>query len=310
MKERTKNLLIIQNDLREGNFHTSPYRFFSRREGPKIRDLAALPFNPDRIAQWAVMLQTREHFERRLIDQTYAALPGRGHHKAHYKLKEYLKDPRTRYCLKVDFHHYFESIDKDILFGKVKDIFKDPMVLSYYEEVIYSYPKPGIPLGNLTSQILANIYLSDFDHFFKEKYHCKWYIRYMDDIIVLGWDKRWLHRVRRKMKLMAKELKLEINPSWQVFSVDDRGVDFAGYRTYRTYDLLRTRVKNNMVRKVSFISVKLENPAYTWDESDLSVLASYKGILSHCDSYRLSQKYLNPVLTSLRVRQINESNIR
>lgn len=267
-----------------------------------------MPFYPDRIAQWAVILQTRDVFEKSLIDQTYAALPGRGHHKAHYKLKEYLRDPRTLYCLKIDFHHYFESINKDILFNKVCELFKDRQVIEFYKEIIYSYPKSGIPLGNLTSQTLANIYLSEFDHFFKEEYHCIWYIRYMDDIVVLGWDKKWLHRVKKKMESKAKELDLKINPNWQVFPVDDKGVDFAGYRTWREYDLLRSRTKRNMINKFRIVSIKLEDPGYDFDPRDESVLASYKGILDHCDSYRLSEKYLKPVNESLQSRKPHENH--
>ena len=250
-QERDELMPILQDDLKNGNYVTSQYRFFDRQEGPKLRHLAALPFYPDRIVHWAVMLQTEQYFTRTFIDQTYAAIPGRGHHAAHDKLKEYLKDPRAKYCLKVDMHHYFESIDQGILMDKVRGLFKDRELLAFFEELIYSYPKPkGLPLGNLTSQWLANFYLSDFDHYFKEQMHCRFYIRYMDDIVVLGWSKPFLRRVMRRMRQKARELGLEINPNWQIFPVEDRGVDFAGYRTWPDYSLLRKRVKRNMKSKL------------------------------------------------------------
>ena len=296
-QDREQKLASLQASLKDGSYRTSQYRFFDKMEGPKLRHLAALPFYPDRIAQWAVMLQTQEYFARTFIDQSYAALPGRGHHKAHEKLKEYLRDPRAVYCLKTDFHHFFESIDKEILFGQVKRLFKDPMVIGFFEDVILSYPKErGVPLGNLTSQWLANLYLNDFDHYFKEQMHCVFYIRYMDDIVVLGWSKAFLRRVERRMEKMAAELGLEINPNWQIFPVADRGVDFAGYRSFRDYSLLRKRVKRNMKSRMRALRIKLvSDPSHVPTASDMGRWSSYKGVLVHCDSYRLAQRYTTPV---------------
>ena len=295
-QNREELLAMLQDDLRSGNFRTSEYRFFDKQEGPKLRHLAALPFYPDRIAQWAVMLQTQRYFMRTFIDQTYAAIPGRGHHAAHDKLREYLRDPRARYCLKIDCHHYFESIDKDILMQKVRELFKDRELLAFWQDVIYSYPKPkGVPLGNLTSQWLANLYLSDFDHYFKEEMHCAYYLRYMDDIVVLGWSKPFLRRVHDRMEDKLRELGLEINPNWQIFPIEDRGVDFAGYRTFRDYSLLRKRVKRNMKAKMAMLRKLLRDQSHEPTASDLGVWAAYKGILDHCDSFRLARRYIKPV---------------
>lgn len=301
--DRDRNLSELQDMMASGTFRTSEYRFFDKQEGPKLRHLAALPFYPDRIAQWAVMLQTQDHFRRTFIDQTYAAIPGRGHHAAHDKLREYLRDPRAKYCLKIDCHHYFESIDHDILMDKVRRLFKDRELLAFWEDIIYSYPKPkGIPLGNLTSQWLANLYLSDFDHYFKERMHCVFYLRYMDDIVVLGWSKPFLRRVRQRMERMLGEIGLEMNGNWQIFPVDDRGVDFAGYRTFRDYSLLRKRVKRNMAVKMSKLAERLDDPEYVPTAGDIGLWASYKGILGHCDSYRLSCKHIKPVEELLGAR--------
>ena len=310
-QNREENLAMLQDDLKNGNYRTSEYRFFDKQEGPKLRHLAALPFFPDRVAQWAVMLQTNQYFIRTFIDQTYAAIPGRGHHKAHSKLKEYLRDPRAKYCLKIDMHHYFESIDQDILMGQIRRMFKDPMLLGFFEDIIYSYPKPkGVPLGNLTSQWLANLYLNDFDHYFKERMHCTFYLRYMDDIIVLGWSKAFLRKVHRRMEVMAGELGLEINPNWQIFPVSDRGVDFAGYRTWPDYSLLRRRVKKNMKAKLRKLQAKLiKDPSLVPTASDMGTWASYKGVLDHCDSFRLSRRTIGPVGTLLEERRCIQQDI-
>jgi hypothetical protein len=302
-EERELNLALLQDDLVHGSYRTSEYRFFDRQEGPKLRHLAALPFYPDRIAQWAVMLQTQTIFQRTFIDQTYAAIPGRGHHAAHDKLREYLRDPRAKYCLKIDFHHFFESIDKDILMEKVRRLFKDEQVLAFFKEVIYSYPRSGVPLGNLTSQWLANLYLSDFDHHFKEQMHCIFYLRYMDDIVVLGWSKPFLRRVLKRMRMLAEDLKLEINSNWQIFPIESRGVDFAGYRSWPQYCLLRTRIKHNLKVRLGKVETKLlRDASLVPTPSDVGVWASYKGILDHCDSYRLAQGTVNRVGRLLEAR--------
>ena len=310
-QDREELLAMLQDDLINGNYRTSEYRFFDRQEGPKLRHLAALPFYPDRLAHWAVLLQTQEYFTKAFIDQTYAAIPGRGHHKAHDKLREYLRDPRAIYCLKIDFHHYFESVDKDILMEKLRRMFKDRMLLGFFEEIIYSYPKPkGVPLGNLTSQWLANLYLSDFDHYFKERMHCMFYLRYMDDIVVLGWNKAFLRRVLRRMEEKASELRLDINPNWQIFPVADRGVDFAGYRTWPDYSLLRRRVKRNMKVKLRRLEKKLlSDPSLVPTESDRGTWAAYKGVLDHCDGFRLSQRTTIPVGNLMEQRTCLQQDI-
>lgn len=310
-QDREMNLSMLRDDLINGNYRTSSYRFFDKQEGPKLRHLAALPFYPDRIAHWAVLLQTERYFTKNLIDQTYAAIPGRGYHRAHDKLREYLRDPKAVYCLKVDMHHYFESIDQDILMRKLRAMFKDERLLAFFEEIIYSYPKPkGVPLGNLTSQWFANFYLSDFDHYFKERMHCTFYLRYMDDIVVLGWSKAFLRRVLTRMVSMAGELGLEINRNWQIFPVDARGVDFAGYRTWPDYSLVRKRVKRNMKVKLRKLEDKLlRDPSHIPTRSDMGTWASYKGVLDHCDAYRLAQRTIIPVGTLLEERRCLQQDI-
>lgn len=286
-KDVPGNLKKIQDLLMSGDYRTSEYRRFNVYDSGKERTISSLPFFPDRIIHWAVMLPTHHVFMRNFISQTYAAIPKRGTHLALRTLKGYLRNKDAKYCLKLDVRKFFDNIDKDVLMQKLGRRIKDRKVLSLFSEIIYGYHMPGIPIGNYTSQYFANLYLSDIDHFFKEKYHCKYYLRYMDDIIILGWSKPWLRRVLSKMSEMLAEIGLEVKDNWQIFPISDRGVDFVGYRSFADYTLLRKRTKTRMKRTVAHIISKMETSSL--DSHDLGALAAYNGVMRWCDSYRLSK---------------------
>jgi len=290
-----ENLQAVKRMLEEGTFESSPYHYFQIHERGKTRDIASLLFFPDRVVHWALTLATRDVFVGGFISQTYAAIPGRGTHQALRDLKRALRHPEAKYCLKVDVHHYFESIDKDILMEKVERRIKDPAVLGLYREIVYGYPRKGIPIGNLTSQYLANLYLSDIDHYFKEQYRCRWYFRYMDDIVILGWSTAWLRRVRTVLERKLAEIGLSLNRGWQIFPTADRGVDFVGYRSWRTHTLLRTGTKRRMARKMTRIMATDGPP----DIRQRSCAAAYHGILLWCDGTRLHRKYVDPVIARM-----------
>lgn len=281
--EKVRDMLIHRT------FRSSEYRMFVVHENGKDRDVADLPFFPDRIVHWALMQVLEPIIMKNLIHQTYAALPGRGSHQALGQLKEYLKNDDAQYCLKMDVRKFFPSIDKGILMQKLRHRIKDEDVLWLCSKIIYEYPHPGIPIGNYTSQFFANFYLSDLDHYLKESYHCKYLLRYMDDIIILGWSKRWLHRVRKKISSEIAPWGLEIKGNWQIFPVEDRGVDFVGYRTFHDFCLIRKRTKVRMVRAMARLHEKLAGGSEL-DCHDMGCLSSYRGCIMHCDGWRLGQK--------------------
>lgn len=131
----------------------------------------------------------------------------------------------TLYCLKMDVRKFYPSINHDILC-----------------EIIYS--ADGVPIGNYLSQFFANLYLAYFDHWVKEELKCKFYFRYADDIVILSSDKNFLRTVLIAIKMYLKEvLDLRLKPNYQIFPVDDRGIDFVGYRFYHTHVLLRKSIK-------------------------------------------------------------------
>jgi hypothetical protein len=146
----------------------------------------------------------------------------------------------------------------------------------------------GIPIGNYTSQYFGNFYLSELDHHIKEKRDHAFYARYMDDIVVLHRNKKYLHYLRKEIDwYLTSKLGLQMKGNWQVFPTYKRGVDFLGYRSFGDYTLLRkstaNKFKNKMIAIVAGkkIGVLKEN-----------CIASYEGWLKWCDSFRLRMKYL------------------
>lgn len=290
----------IQTMLVEGTYHTSPYRMFKIHEKGKTREVADLPYYPDRIIHWALMQVLHDMVMRNLIPQTYAALPERGAHQGLTKLKQYLRDPQAKYYLKLDIRKFFPSIDKDVMMGKIEARVKDKDALDLCARIIYEYPYSGLPIGNYTSQYFANFYLSDLDHCMKEESHCRWYLRYMDDIIILGWSKSWLRRALRKIGEIIAPWGLEVKDNWCIRPVSE-GIDWVGYVTYPDHCLLRKRTKIRLKRACSRIRRKWAEGREP-DLHDRGVLAAYNGCLEWCNGHYLGKQTVYPLMEEYKWR--------
>jgi len=294
-----KYLTELRNMLLNKTYHTSPYTVFLRREGRKEREIYKLPYYPDRICQWALIQVIEPYLLKQLVTSTYSAIPGRGIHQAvrdiHAAIK---KDPAgMKYCLKLDVSKYYPSIDHTVLKQKLRRLFKDPDLLWLLDEIIDSTPgNIGIPIGNYFSQYAGNFYLSSFDHWIKEVKRIKHYYRYMDDICIFAETKEELHALFPEVRdYLSNELHLTIKANWQVFPTFVRGLDFVGYRFFQSYTLLRKTTCQQFKRRMLDISKKLRrHREMTYTE--WCAINSYKGWLIWCDSFRLAQKYLVPVL--------------
>ncbi len=291
-------LKTLQEQMVQHTYKTSEYETFIRREGKKERLIFKLPYYPDRICQWAIIQVIEPILIRHMIDQTYSAIPGRGIHKAAKDVRKAIKDDPTgmAYCLKLDVRKYYPSIDHAILKKKFRRLFKDADLLIALDEIIDSTPgETGIPIGNYVSQYAGNFYLSDFDHWIKEEKHIKHYFRYMDDICIFAATKEELHRLYWEVEeYLRVNLHLHIKENWQVFPTFSRGLDFVGYRFFRSYTLLRKSTCLQFKRKMNGIWKKIQR-GVNMNFSEWCAINSYKGWLMYCDSFRLCQKYLEPL---------------
>lgn len=332
-------LTELQNMLKNKTYHTSEYEKFLRKEGNKIREIYKLPFYPDRIAQWAILQVIEPFLIANMTKDTYSAIPGRGIQPIVNDLKGYTKkrivngkkvetyipsillsdEIGTKYCYKIDIHHYYQSINHEILKQKYRKLFKDPDLIWIIDEIIDSINtadiedlsciylldedydfETGIPIGNYMSQYCGNFYLSSFDHWIKEVKGVKHYYRYMDDIVIFGETKEELQALHEEITAYLKaELKLSLKPNYQIFPSKVRGVDFVGYRFFGEYTLLRKSTAFNMKRKMLKYADKRDQglePSY----SEWCGFNSYKGFLQNCDSFRLWKKYVEPLIEYMK----------
>lgn len=290
-------LIQLQNMLIWKTYKTSEYEIFIKKDKGKEREIYKLPYFPDRICQWAIMQQIESIFLKTFTNFSCASIPSKGIHYALKLLDKYMKDVEgTKYCLKIDIKKFFPNIDHEILKKLLRKKFKDKDLLWLLDEIIDSIDGgKGVPIGNYTSQYFANYYLTYFDHWLKEDMGVKYIIRYMDDIVILHHNKKYLHQLRKEIeRYLWDNLRLKLKENHQVFPVDVRGIDFVGYRHFRNYILLRKSTAKSLIRKMKNIMKKLENRGQL-TYSEWCSINSYKGWLQWCNGYNLYKKWIEPL---------------
>ncbi|MBS4057751.1 MAG: reverse transcriptase [Bacteroidales bacterium] len=288
------NIYALHESLKTMSYKTGKYHIFNIiADNNKERTIYRLPYYPDRIVHHAIMNVLEPIWVSTLIKQTYSCVKNRGIHGAFYDVKKALSDKEnTVYCLKIDIRKYYPNIDHEILKEIVRQKIKDPQLLNLLDGIIES--APGLPIGNYLSQYMANLYLSNFDHWLKETKSVKYYFRYADDIVVLHSDKAFLQTLLNEMRAYLRDsLKLEIKSNHQVFPLESRGLDFVGYVFRHTHIKLRKSIKQNFARKVK--RAKNFNP-----ETFKQLFCSYQGWATHCNSINLINKLQNNAKSTLR----------
>jgi len=285
-----KYLTQIQVMLRDKTFRNSPYEIFTKTDSGKEREIYKLPYYPDRIIHHCVMQILEPIWMRTFINDTYAALKGRGIHKGVGRVKEALRDKEgTRYCLKFDIRKFYPSVNHDILKAIIRRKIKDPDVLWLLDEVIDS--AEGIPIGNYLSQYFGNLYLTYFDHWMKEEKHCRYYFRYCDDVVILSDSKETLRQLFAEAQAyLTTKLKLDIKGNWQIFPVDARGIDFLGYRFFHDYILLRKSIAKRFKQKIRRINRDWQ---YLRMEQIVNGVFSYWGWIRHGNCLNLARRHID-----------------
>lgn len=300
------NLIDIQNSLLWKTYRTGPYRHFKVFE-PKERAIAALPLK-DRIVQHALVETIDPIWASRFIFDSYACRPGKGTHagadRAQSFLRAELREHDVIYVLKADVSKYFPSICHDMLKRLIRRRIACPDTLWLIDGIIDSAAEPGeimprgIPIGNLTSQLFANIYLHELDTFVKEDLREGRYLRYMDDFAIVGHDKAHLHALRRMVEdFLYANLGLRLNSKTQVFPVsttNGRALDFLGYRIWPTHRKIRKDSAGRMRRKMKRMARQYHEGKITLDQVT-QVVMSWVGHAGHADTFRLRSRILGDV---------------
>lgn len=289
-----ENLINLQNHLIWHTYRQGTYRMFYVYE-PKKRLISALPF-PDRVAQHAVNNILEPLIDRRFYFHSYACRKDKGMHKASEVLSRWIYnlsfDGVPLYAIKADIHHYFQSIDHDRLKRALRRIIKDAEVLELLGRIIDSGGEngKGIPVGNLTSQLFANLFLDALDKYVKETLRAKYYIRYMDDFVILSPDKGFLRDALRKIEVfLASELGLLLNPKTTILNCKN-GVDFCGYRHWPDHKKVRKSSIRRMRRTIkAFRNGKIDAERFN------KCLQSWLGHIQHADTYLLREGVLQRI---------------
>lgn len=293
-----ENVISIQNDLIWDSYKPSPYRHFYVFE-PKRRLISAPHFR-DRVVHRAIYNILEPMFDRRYMYDSYACRKGKGAHKGADRVQMFIRDVERdngkAYALKADVKHYFSSINHDILKSILRKKLRCNRTIILLEKIIDSSPSDisgvGIPLGNLTSQLFANVYLHELDFYMKHTLRIKRTVRYMDDICVIHHDKSQLHQWRDDIEqFLSKRLGLVTNSKTQVFPIsktNGRALDFLGFRIYGTHRLLR---KSSIKR----IKTKLRKYRKMFADGSLSLsdidanIQSWIGHASHANTEGLKR---------------------
>lgn len=318
---REKNLFKLLNELQHGSYKISRHICFVVTD-PKPREIFAADFR-DRIVHHLLYNEIIDIFEKDFIENSFANRKGKGCHKGIRQLKAYLETARQSWYLKLDIKSFFCSIDKDILFASVKEkilsadkpqywkreilwitqkiIYNDPtqnfvykgdkklrQLIANEKSLFYSQGR-GLPIGNLTSQFFANIYLDTMDKYISLLAN-GYYIRYVDDFIILGG--RSIIKNLEPIKIFLKtDLGLAISDKKIKFQPSRIGIDFLGYYIKPDYILVRKKVVAKFKKKIAWQKYDTQNQR-------LSAINSYFGHFMHASTYNLRRKLFMKILTT------------
>ncbi|MDP2929397.1 MAG: reverse transcriptase/maturase family protein [Candidatus Omnitrophota bacterium] len=321
-----ENILKLERELKTKTYRPSRSILFASRK-PKLREIFAADFR-DRVVHHVLVDYLERIYEPIFIHDSYACRKDKGTHAAVSRLQSFLrkvfKNKNTRaYYLQLDIKDFFTSIDKDILFCLMKKkiagkdilwltekiLFHDPtgsFILRDGENIINKIPpnkslfgkdnKKGLPIGNLTSQFFANVYMNELDQFVKHSLKARYYIRYVDDLVLLSDNKDTLVKWRQDIEtFLAEKLLLRLHPNRRKLQPISNGIDFLGYITRRDYILVRRRVINNLKSRLSHFERLIKSEIASLPLTPLglarndvrSCLQSYLGHFKWANTYRL-----------------------
>lgn len=279
------NIISLHTELKEKRYAHSAYYAFNISD-PKPRSIHKVIVK-DRLVHHALYRVLYPFFDRTFIADSYSCRKNKGTHKAMERFramsnKVSKNNTKTVWVLKCDIRKFFASIDHEILMSILESYIHDKDILHLLGGIIKSFNSTregvGLPLGNLTSHLLVNVYMNKFDQFVKHKIRAKYYARYADDFVFLSEDKTWLENILVEIGLFLNQhLKLTLHPDKVFIKTLDSGVDFLGWVHFSHHRVLRTATKKRMMRKIKKKNGKEET------------MQSYMSMLKHGNGYTLEK---------------------
>jgi retron-type reverse transcriptase len=295
------NLFSIIKDIKENTYKPLPLRQFWITD-PKRRLISAPAFR-DRIVHHSIVRIIEPIFEKRFIKESFACRVGFGTHAAmkhvHHCTQMARREWGEYYVLKCDITKFFPSVDHEILKKTIRRSIRDSRVLRLIDTIIDWYNSDnkygiGIPIGALTSQLFANVYLDPLDHFLKEKCRVKYYARYMDDFVIISRDKLFLHELLKKTGVFLTGLKIRLNPKTEIFP-GKHGIDFCGYRVWPTHIKPRKRTVKRAKKRMKKMAMLYRTNPKILEHAKMS-LQSFLGYIMHCSGWKTTKSVLRQIV--------------
>jgi len=268
-------ILRLQMELLNDTYRPGAYRYFTIFD-PKERVIAVAPFR-DRVVHHAVVRILTPIYERVFIYDSYATRPGKGTHVAIKRAQQFVR--RWPWYLKADVNKYFDSVNHNALMDIIKRKIKDRRLLLLLDRIIRNSPLgKGLPIGNLTSQFLANVYFDPFDHEIKDRLGVKGYLRYMDDIVLFGNSKRELLELKPRIeKFLLDRLGLCLKSNVTCLNRSSHGLSFLGMRIFPALIRVRPENRRRSLKRLKDVFRKWQNGELDED----SMTQSMASIVGH-----------------------------
>lgn len=285
------NILALNRDLLQKNYKHGKYKRF-RIYDPKPRDIHKAPVR-DRLLHHAIHRKLYPLFDSKFIFDSYSCRNSKGIHGAINRLKKFASkasknNTTTCWVLQCDIKKFFANIDHQLLIEILKKSISDKNLIWLLTEIIESFSTSqgvGVPLGNLTSQLLVNIYMNEFDQFVKHRLKVGRYIRFADDFVILSEDRKYLENLILQIdEFLQNKLHLSLHSNKVVIKTLASGVDFLGWVSFMNHRILRTKTKRRMLVKLI-------------DNGSKETLYSYLGLLSHGNTKKLKNDVMSIFLS-------------
>ena len=234
-----------------------------------------------------------------------ASIKGRGVKRGIKGIKKWMKDSvNTAYAAELDIHHFYESLQKDVVMNRMKTLIKDNKILNFISILI----SDGISIGAYFSQWFANTVLQVLDNFIRQKLKIKYYIRYMDNFTLFDKSKAYLHFCIKQIKIKLSFLNLKIKTNWQIFPTSKRLVCALGYRYGKNFSLLRKRSLFKLKKHLKIVYKKINNNKRIKTKVATGLISRFAQ-LKWCNSYQLTHKYIHDNII-LKMRELIGSRRR
>lgn len=275
------NIFDLHYDLANNTYKHGGYQQFKIND-PKPRIIHKASVR-NRLLHHAACRKLYPFFDKKFVADSYSCRNNKGTHKALNRFRKYcsiVSKNGTNKCwiLKCDIKKFFASIDQQILVKIIEKHIQDKNIINLLREVICSFKPNGLPLGNLTSQLFANVYLNEFDYFVKHKLKVKYYIRYADDFVISSEDKNYIIDLLPVLKdFLQSELKLTLHPDKIFIKTVYSGMDFLGWVNFFNYRILRNTTSKRMFKRLK-------------NNLNAATLNSYLGLLSHGNTEKIKKR--------------------